>query len=95
MTDFDVGDTIRTTATFTNYLGSPVAPATLVARVRNPSGAVATFYYSAGSIEIVGSGVFAFEYIASYPGEHFVRVEGLGSALSASEFTFNVRRSAF
>lgn len=92
---YDIGDTVRFTATFANYLGSPAIPATVVARVRNPSLVVATYYYTAGSIVSLGSGVYTFDYIPTVAGEHFVRIEGLGSNLAAEEFTLDVRRSAF
>lgn len=85
---YHTGDTLRVTATYTNYLGSPAIPGSVVALVCNPSAVVATFPHASHSI--LASGVYAIEQVLDVAGEWKVRIAGLGSNRAAEEFTVNV-----
>lgn len=93
MSGYHTGDTLRVTATYTNYLGSPAIPASVVALVANPSGVVAT--YPQASHTILASGVYAFEQVLDTAGVWTVRVAGLGTNRAADEFSVTVNPSAF
>jgi hypothetical protein len=90
---YHTGDTLRVTATYVNYLGSPAIPGSVVALVGNPSGAVATFPQASHST--LASGVYAFEQVLDTAGTWTVRVAGLGSNRAADEFSITVNPSLF
>lgn len=95
---YDKGDTVRLSAAFTNQSGTPVAPATVVALVRNPSHAVATHVYGGGLLTATGTGAFQLDVSLPWAVPHGRwdwRVESTGSHEAASEGFWFVRDSVF
>jgi hypothetical protein len=93
----DIGDVVQLEACFSNMLGSPVIPASVVCRVQNGQGSeVATYTYGGGTL-LLSSPTFTVQQpiTASLGWGHWrYRFEGSLPA-AAEEFTFFVRDSAF
>lgn len=92
---YDIGDTVRCTATFTTA-STAVDPTTVIARVNTPLGVTTSYVYGTDAALLKdGIGVYHIDIYPANAGKYTYRFEGGGVAGSAVEATFNVRVSAF
>lgn len=86
MTKFDIGDSVRLTATFTNLAGSLTNPTTVVCTIRRPDGNSSTLSNSTSS-----TGVYTADVTVDQSGEWNYRWSGTGALVVAEEGSFYVR----
>jgi hypothetical protein len=91
--NYDVGDSVKLTAAFTNDAGAPADPDGIDAIVRTP-GEVSTVY-TAADFTHPTVGAYELTVIATEAGEWTWRVAGTGAVTAASEGHFYVTESAF
>src|SRR3990167_9303983 len=88
MNNYDVGDVVRLTATFTNSAGAAVDPSSLVLRhqvVRPTITPVTSLVYGVGSIVQLSTGVYHHDLAVNSPGELHYRFIGTGANAAAVE----------
>ena len=88
MNNYDVGDVVRLTATFTNSAGSNVDPSSLVLRhqiIRPWISNVASVPYDVGSITRVSTGVYFHDLPVNSSGELHYRFVATGNNAAAVE----------
>ncbi len=87
---YDIGDLVKLTSTFTNYLGQLSDPSNVVLKVHPPSGVVET-----PSVTHASTGVYFYLYSLTdkESGKYFFRFEGTGGVQAAGESYFRVRQS--
>jgi len=87
MISFDVGDTVRLRARFTDESGNPVDPSSVSLRVRRPNGETIT-----PAVTRESAGNYRADVVVDMPGVWHYRWEASGGA---EEGAFFVRQSAF
>lgn len=87
--EYDLGDLVRVSATFTNSTGTPTNT-TVTLRVRKPDASVTT-----PTAVSDGSGAYHYDIAVDQPGIWFYRFEGTGAVQAASEAEFTVAKSQF
>jgi hypothetical protein len=92
---YDVGDLIRSTVTFTNFAGTVTDPSTIVFKYRDPAGTVTTITYPAAGITRTGTGVYFAEVTIALEGPHWFRWNGTGTIVAATERAVQVKHSMF
>ena len=87
MNTYDIGDTVRLTASFSNSSGTPANPSGGVTlSITNPLGAV-----SAPSPTSSGGGVYYYDFAITMSGTHFYRWVGTGDIPVAGQGGLIVR----
>ena len=95
MSDFDIGDVARITATF-EVADTPTDPTTTTIRVRTPAGAETSHQYGVdGNVVRVSAGVFRYDLALTASGYWRYRWVGTGVAAAAEEKTIAVKSTAF
>lgn len=92
-TPFDIGDTVRLSAVFTNMEDAPADPTVVTLRIRKPDGTITVLTYAAAQITRDGLGEFHYDYPIAVSGDHYYRYEGTGNVATASETFFRVNKS--
>lgn len=93
---YDKGDLVRVTATFTNSAGTPVDPAALTFKFKNPLGTVTPYTYPTNPELVRGStGVYYVDINANVHGTWRTRFEATGVGQSAVENFFMIKDSDF
>lgn len=92
---YDIGDSTRFQAAFTNAAGSAADPTTVTLRLRLPTGAIRILTYAGGDLTKSSTGVYYYDYTHVHDGDVDYKFEGTGSVIAAEEDTINVRESAF
>lgn len=85
MNSYDIGDTVRTTGTFTNPAGDPTNTTASV-RIRKPDGSLTTVSPTNDS-----AGVYHYDIVPDQHGEWRYRYVGVGQVVSQEENAFYVR----
>ena len=91
-TDYDIGDLVRLSATFTNTAGAVTDPTATTCSIRVPSGTVTTHTYGV-SADLVrdSTGLFHLDYSPTVEGIHNYRFVGTGACQTAEEKPFYIR----
>lgn len=91
---YDIGDTRRLTATFTNLAGTETDPSTVTFKIKLPDGTVTTYVYGTDA-ELVrsGAGVYYVDYSITQAGRYSYRFEGTGTVATAENSEFYARRN--
>jgi hypothetical protein len=93
---FDIGDIIRLSAEFKDTAGAYVDPGQIVARVRDPLGAITVYTYGVDAALIRdATGKYRLDIEATKEGVWFWRFEGKLSNKGAGESSFTVADSKF
>jgi hypothetical protein len=87
---YDVGDGIRATCAFTDLAGAAADPTAVTVKVKDPDGAVTEPLASHA-----GTGSYYTDITFDAEGDWYVRFEGTGSVIAATEVHLKVRDSAF
>lgn len=94
--EYDKGDLVRCTGTFTNAAGTATDPATVNFKMASPSGTVTTYVYLTDAQLVKDStGVYHVDVDGSVEGTWHFRFYATGSGQAASEGTFIVHKSHF
>ena len=96
MNQYDYGDKVRTTGTFTNAAGTAIDPAVVKFSVKPPSGTVTTYTYGVDS-EVVKSatGIYYIDTDLNEVGNWAVRAWSTGTGQASDETYFSVASSEF
>jgi hypothetical protein len=94
---YDIGDRPTFTATFRNTADVATDPTAVVFRYRVPAGTTTSYTFGVdGEVVRTGTGTYTFQpptFAAA--GSHFVRAEGTGALVAATEQGVDVRLSRF
>lgn len=94
--DYDIGDEVAFTGTFTDADGSPVDPSTVTFKLRDPSGNVETLVYDTDAQPTrVSTGVYRAVMSFDEAGEWVYRYESTGTGKAAATKTIYVRGDVF
>lgn len=86
MNKYDVGDTVRTSASFTDADDAPADPTTVAVRVRKPDGQLVT-----GSPTKDSTGAYHYDVVPDQAGNWYYRYIGTGTIVTQQETGFYVR----
>ncbi len=91
-TDYDIGDLVRLSATFTNTAGVVTDPTATTCAIKVPSGTVTTYTYLV-DVDLVrdSAGAFHLDYSPVAEGIHTYRFVGTGACQTAEEKPFYIR----
>lgn len=93
---YGIGDLVRVTGTFRASDDALVDPTTVVAKVRNPLGAITTYTYGVDAALVrTSTGIYYVEVSAALPGSYWTRFEASGIGQCAGEQETRVRPSQF
>jgi hypothetical protein len=87
---YDIGDTIRHTATYTDTGGNPIDPTTITVRRKTPDGAVSSF---TTGIANPSTGVHTVDTVTTSSGLYEVVISSTGSVVQTGQAWFSVRPS--
>ena len=91
---YDIGDTRRLTATFTDIAGVATDPSTVTFKIKRPDGTATTYVYGTDAQPVKAStGVYYVDYAITLAGRHAYRFEGTGAVATAESDEFYVRRN--
>lgn len=94
--EFDVGDVVKTTATFLDDSGVAADPTTVTFMVKSPLGAISSATYGSGTtIGKIGIGTYTSSFVISTEGLWYYRWAGSGAVAAAEEARVFARESAF
>lgn len=93
--EYDIGDTVRLTAAFTNAAGTAADPATVTLQIKDPSGNVDNYTYAGATVTKSATGSYYYDLSVDEPGTWFFRWKGTGAVATAEEGSFDVRESHF
>jgi hypothetical protein len=96
-TTYDIGDRPTYTAVFRNVSDVATDPTVVRFKFQTPAGTSTTYTYGVdGEVVRTGTGTYTFQPPTfTTAGGHYVRAEGTGALVAATEQGFDVRRSAF
>lgn len=93
---YDIGDLVRVTGTFTDAAGAAVDPTTVVLKVKDPLGAIATYIYGTDAALVKSAtGVYYADLSVAMPGSYWARFAATGTGQCAGEQEIRVRESMF
>jgi len=91
-TDYDIGDLVRLSATFTDTAGALTDPTATTFSIKVPSGTVTTYTYGVTADIVRDSlGLFHVDYSPLAEGIHYYRFVGTGACQTADEAPFYIR----
>jgi hypothetical protein len=94
--EYDIGDLVRVSLSFTNSSQSAADPSTVRGRFRDPSGNVTTYLFGTDSQLVKdATGAYHFDVTIDEAGDWRYRGEGEGAIVAAAEGRFHARESAF
>ncbi len=90
---YDVGRIIRLSTTFTTSTGAAFDPATIIAVVKDPSGAVTSYQYGS-SAEVIrdATGQYHVDIETTLPGIWYYRWYATGAQKASNQSHFKVRK---
>jgi hypothetical protein len=94
MANYDIGDLVRLTGTFT-VQDVLTDPSTITLRIKDPAGVEIEFTYAGGGIVRDGVGVYHYDAEIDLSGFWTYRWEGGGAVVTAGEKRLYVRTTAF
>lgn len=86
---YDIGDTIRTSASFT-VNGVATDPTTVAVSIKSPSGVTTTYTWAASQVTRNSAGNFQFDFLVTEAGRWFARWVGTGAAAATREELYDV-----
>ena len=92
LSTYDVGDTVRLQAQYTDTGGSPADPTTVRIVYRDPAGSESTAVSGTTAMTNPSVGTFYTDVLLSTPGTYRWRSESTGNIVTAAEDVFVVRR---
>lgn len=95
MNNYETGNLVTITATFTNLSGAPADPSTVTLKVQDPEGVETVYTYALGEITRTGVGAYSIAVAVAKAGFWTYRWEGTGTVYAAQEARFNVDGSIF
>ena len=95
MADYDIGDTVRFSAEFTNSSEVAADPTTVTLKIRFPSGVIRTFTYAASEITKDSTGNYHYDLTITQAGEHYYKYYGTGTVVAAEEEYITVEGTVF
>ena len=91
---YDVGDTRRLTATFTNLAGAATDPTGVTFSIKKPDGSSTNYIYGTdGQLVKSGTGIYYVDFSITLPGRHSYRFAGTGTVATAENGEFYARRN--
>lgn len=91
--NYDIGDLVRLTGTFTDLAGVATDPTGITCSIRLPSGTVTTLTYGVdASLYRTSTGVYYTDFAPTMEGLHYYRFAGTGAVTAAEETTFYIRK---
>jgi hypothetical protein len=94
MTDYDIGDVVRLSATFTDTEGEPTDPDTVTVLYRPHKGEIVSLDYGVDAeVQNDGTGEYHADVVIESEGLHWYRWESTGAAQAAEQSAFSVRRN--
>jgi len=94
--EYDVGDLVRVSLSFTNSSQAAADPTTVRGKLRDPSGNVTTYVYGTDAQLVKdATGAYHFDVAVDEAGDWRYRGEGEGAVVAAGESRFHARESAF
>lgn len=95
MNNYEVGDVVRITGTFTNTSGVAADPTAVTILVKRRDGATTTYTFAGGTVTKSATGIFYADHTVTAEGVYDYRIVGTGAVVTASEGTFQVPDSQF
>lgn len=95
---YNLGDTRRLDADFTNAAGTATNPDTVTLRVTAPDGTTRVYTYSSGSpteVQTDGTGSFFFDLLLDQIGDWFYQWEGTGPVMAIEPGQLHVKGNGF
>ena len=93
---YDKGDLVRVTATFTSPSGAAVDPTGVVFRLKRPDGTTTVYTYGTDAQLVRDAvGVYRVDVSADQPNMYYYRFEGTGANQAAAEGEFDVLAGRF
>lgn len=90
---FDIGDTVRIKAVFTDTdTEAPLDPSTVEFKVKKPDGSILDFIFPA-TVTKIGVGIYQIEVDADADGTWYSRIFSTGTGKTADEDSYAVRKS--
>lgn len=94
--EYDKGDKVRVTGTFTDSAGTAVDPDVVRFVVRNPRGVETTYLYGTDAALVKSAtGIYYVDVSADVEGKWYYRYYSTGSGQAAGEGSFTVAFGAF
>ena len=94
MSQYDIGDKVRLTATFKNLNNIEADPTAVTLKVRDPSGTETSYAYPV-AVTRSGLGVYYHDLTFDKSGNWFYRWVGTGDVHTAAEARLRVKDTAF
>lgn len=94
VSEYDIGDLIYLSATFTNEAGALADPTTVTAQIRRVVGGLAAAPSDLTPVRL-SLGVWTVDYSCTAEGAYYYRFAGTGAVQQAAEGVFKVRPSRF
>jgi hypothetical protein len=93
---YDVGDLVRVTGTFTDAAGTAIDPTTVVFKVKKPDRSITTYTYGT-DMQLVkeSTGNYRVDISADVKGKYKYRWYSTGNGQAAGESEFEVIKSSF
>ena len=88
--DYDIGNGLILTGTFTTISGTNADPSAVTCRVKDPRGSTVVYTYALGQVTRVSVGVYTVQITPQYSGEYWYRFEGTGAIVAAMDQTFTI-----
>jgi hypothetical protein len=93
--NYDIGDMIRLSGSFTNSAGTATDPTTVTLKVKDPSGNIDTYTYALSEVTKDSTGAYHKDITIDEAGQWYYRFVGTGTVAAAEEGEFEVRDSQF
>jgi hypothetical protein len=91
--NYDIGDLVRLTGTFTDLDGTATDPSGITMSIKIPNGTVTTLTYGVdGSLYRSSTGIYYTDFAPTMEGLHYYRFAGTGAVTAAEEQNFYVRK---
>jgi hypothetical protein len=93
LTQYDQGDSVTLTCTFTNSAGTNTDPTEVILRVKDASGNVDVYTYTLAEITQSATGIYTKAITLDESGDWFYRWEATGDVIAAVEGAIYVKTS--
>jgi len=96
MAEYDLGDVVRVTGTWTNAAGAATDPTSVYCKYMDPSRNVTSLEYGVDAALVKSdTGIYYVDISADEPGRWFVRFYSTGTGQAAEESNFDIVKSEF
>jgi hypothetical protein len=90
---YDIGDTVRLTATFKNTAGANTDPTAVACTWKSPDGTVTSYTYAGATITRSEAGIYYVDIAPTVSGNHWYDFTGTGTVAATVEDCIFVRES--